>query len=122
NARYYSVELYWAVGNGKVTFDDISLSAVTAPVPVKTGYSLPQFSNAQRDLWVASALEKIYPDATKPLAVGNEIRISAARGESQSVQLVYQPKSAQNALSVSADDLKSTNGAKVLSAKNIDIR
>jgi hypothetical protein len=122
NARYYSVELYWAVGTGKVTFDDISLSAITAPIPTKTGYSLPQFSNAQRELWVASALEKIYPDATRPQAPGNDISMSAARGESQSVQLIYKPRDAQTALSVSADDLKISDGTKVLSAKNIDIR
>jgi len=54
--------------------------------------------------------------------VGNDISLSAARGESQSVQLVYKPNAAQNALSVSADDLKSTDGTKVLSSKNIDIR
>ena len=51
----------WTYSDGPITFDDISLSAITAPIPTKTGYSLPQFSNAQRELWVASALERYIP-------------------------------------------------------------
>jgi len=121
DARYYTVELYWAVGRGKVTFDDISLSPIAPFAAVKTGYSLPQLTNAQHTLWVASAQEKIYPDATRPQSEGTNISLSAAQGESQSVQLIYQPQSARSGLAVSIDDLKSQSDAKVLSANNINI-
>lgn len=121
-ARYYTVELFWAAGTGKVTFDDISLSAIAAPVAVKTGYTLAALSNAQHTLWTASALEKVYPGATPPQATGTQLNISAAQGESQSVQLIFKPQNMQNNLAVSVSDLKSLDGTKILSATNIDIR
>jgi len=121
-AHFYTIELFWSVGNGKVTFDDFSLSSITTPVAIKTGYSLPQLSNANHELWVASALEKIYPDATKPKEAGTQITLSAAKGESQSVQLVYKPINAETDLTVAIDDLKSKRAAKVLSSENIDVR
>jgi len=121
-ARFYTVELFWKVGTGKVTFDDISLSAIPEPVAMKTGYALPALSNAQHTLWVANALEKIYPDATAPQATGTQINMSAAKGESQSVQLIFKPQNTQNNLTVSVSDLKSSNGTKALSSKDIDIR
>jgi hypothetical protein len=120
-ARFYTVELYWATGTGKVAFDDIVLSAIVPPVAVKTGYSLPEYSDAERELWVAGALEKIYPDAVKPQATGKKIQLSAARGESHSVQLVYQPQTPQSTLSVAIDDLKTTSTGKTLPAQAIEV-
>lgn len=120
-ARFYTVELYWATGTGKVAFDDIVLSAIAPPVAVKTGYSLSQFSNAERELWVAGALEKIYPDAVKPTATGTKVQVSAAKGESNSVQLIYQPQTAQTDLAVSVDDLKPAGTGKLLPAQAIEV-
>ncbi len=119
-AKFYTVELYWANGNGKLAFDDIVLSAIPAPVAVKTGYSLPALSNAERDLWVALPQEKIYPTATKPLSTGGAVRIAAARGESHSMQLVYQPKAAQTGLAVTPGALKGTTNGKSLPASVIE--
>jgi hypothetical protein len=119
SAKYYQVELYWQSANGKVTFDDISLHPFDFPLAVKTGYCLPTVSNLQHQVWVASPLEKIYPDASPPAANGDAIRLSAAKGEAQSIQLVYKPGSAESALSVAVDNLQMSG--KVLSSNTINI-
>lgn len=118
-ARFYTVELYWAAGAGKVAFDDIVLSAIAPPKAVKTGYNLPQFSNADRDVWVSDALERIYPDAETPQANGTAVSLGAAKGESYSVQLVYRPTADQTALSVTVDELKS--GQSTLPATALEV-
>ncbi len=122
NARYYIAELFWDVGNGKVAFDAISISAIPAPTATRTGYALNGLSNANRTLWVANQLEKIYSDHTAPQATGDRIRLSAAKGESQSVQLVYQPATAQQQLNVIVGELKNQKTGGVLKADTLDVR
>lgn len=122
NARYYIAELFWDVGNGKVAFDDITISAIPAPTATRTGYTLGSLSNASRTLWVANQLEKIYPDHTAPKATGDRVQLSAAKGESQSVQLVYQPTALQQQLNVTVGELKNQATGAVLGGDAIDVR
>lgn len=122
NARYYVAELFWDVGNGKVAFDDLTLTAIPAPAATRTGYTLNGLSNASRTLWVANQLEKIYPDHTAPQATGDRVQLSAAKGESQSVQLVYQPHSAGPMPGVVIEPLKSSATGATLGADIIDVR
>lgn len=122
NARYYVAELFWEVGNGKVAFDDLTLAAIPAQAATRTGYALNGLSNASRTLWVANQLEKIYPDHTAPQATGDRIQMSAARGESQSVQLVYQPHTAQPMPGVAVEPLKNTASGTQLNGAIVDVR
>ncbi len=122
NARFYTVEFYWKSGDGKVTFDDITIKPIVAQQAVQTGYALPAVSSPAHDVWVANQIEKIYPDAAVPKTTGSQIEMSAARGESQSIQLVYKPKAAQTTLTAWADDLKETKTGKTLPGKTIDVR
>jgi len=120
-AEYFTVQLFWSKGNGTLAFDAIELEPVAGPATTKTGYTLSELSNDNQTVWVANAQEKIYPDATKPEANGTSVQMSGARGESYSVQLVYQPKAEAQDLKVSVGELVNSGGGK-LPASVVDVR
>jgi len=124
NASFYTLEFYWTERTGKVAFDDIRHTPIAhAPVATATGVKLTSFSDASRDLWVASPMEKIYQNVPVPAAspAATKIQMSAARGESQSIQLVYRPKYAEMFTSISVGNLTKTGGQTIASS-NISFR
>ena len=122
NASFYTLEFYWKARTGKVAFDDIRHTPIAyAPVATQTGVKL-SYSDASRDLWVASPLEKIYQDVPIPPSspAATRIQMSAAQREAQSIQLVYRPKVAE-AFSVSIGNLTGPGG-QTIAASNVSIR
>jgi hypothetical protein len=121
-AAFYSLELFWEAGNGKVTFDDIQILTNQRQPLRQTGYSLPSVAGFDGQLWMASSMEKVYPGFEPPATQGQNLALSVARGESRSVQLVYRPRAASQSLSLSMGALQGRGGQGTLPASTVEVR
>jgi len=81
-------------------------------------YSLD--SNSIADVWYASTMRKVLPDANPPAANRNEITISCARNESEAIQIVLSPKASGQVTSV--DATLTGPGSYMLDADDMEIR
>ena len=121
-AAFYSLELFWEVGDGKVIFDDIEVVTNQRRPIRQTGYSLPAVAGFSGQLWTASSMEKVYPGFEPPVTQGTNLALTVARGESRSVQLVYRPEAVCRSFVLSTGVLQARGGQGILPASALGVR
>lgn len=127
DAKAIDITLTYSGGAGEAYFDDIGIVSIPVKEVASAGYVLSGIGGAQAAFSVESPLKKIYPNSKPPQTAGKGLALSAAKGESEAIQLVIWPKKPLKNLQVKFADWQGAGklGGKVLQARyvgNVDIK